>query len=91
MKVTGSNGNWFKVVSATGKTGWVSKNYLTAGAYATVTASSLNMRTGAGTGYGYIRSLSRGASVKVNSVTGNWAYITVGGKSGYVSLNYLSF
>ena len=32
-----------------------------------------------------------GDVVKVNSVAGNWAHITVGGRSGHVSVKYLSF
>ena len=91
VKVTGSNGNWFKVITPDGKSGWVSKSYLTAGAYATVTATTLNMRKGAGTGYAWVGSLNYGATVTVSSVSGNWAYVSVGGKSGYVSLNYLKF
>lgn len=91
VKVTGSNGNWFKVVTPDGKSGWVSKSYLTAGAYATVTATTLNMRKGAGTGYAWVGALKYGASVTVSSVSGNWAYVSGGGKSGYVSLNYLKF
>ena len=74
-----------------GVTGWVSKNYTTAGADAVVTASTLNMRSGAGTGYSVKRSLAYGTVVQVNSVTGNWANITVKGVSGYVSVNYLEF
>lgn len=91
VKVLESSGNWYKVSSFSGKTGWVSRNYLTAGAYASVTASSLNMRAGAGTGYSLVGSLNFGASVKVNSVSGNWAHISSGSRSGYVSLNYLKF
>ena len=91
FKVTGSSGNWFKIVAYNGISGWVSKNYTTAGANAIVTASSLNMRSGAGTGYGVVKSLAYGTEVKVNSITGNWAHITVGGRSGHVSAKYLQF
>lgn len=91
FKVTGSSGNWFNIKTFDGVTGWVSKNYATAGANAVVTASTLNMRSGAGTGYSVVRSLSYGTTVKVNSITGNWAHITVGSRSGHVSARYLSF
>lgn len=91
FKVTGSSGNWFRITAFNGISGWVSKNYTTAGANAIVTASSLNMRSGAGTGYGVVKSLAYGTEVKVNSITGNWAHITVGGRSGHVSAKYLQF
>jgi SH3-like domain-containing protein len=91
FRVTDTSGNWFEIKTFDGVTGWVSKNYTTAGADAVVTASTLNMRSGAGTGYSVKRSLSYGAVVKVNSVDGNWAHVTYKGVSGYVSLNYLSF
>jgi len=88
---TGSSGNWFKIKTFTGVTGWVSKTYAAAGATAKVTASSLNMRSKAGTSGSVIKSLGYGTRVTVNSVTGNWANITSGGKSGYVSMTYLAF
>lgn len=91
FKVTGSSGNWFKITTFSGISGWVSKNYTTAGASATITASKLNMRAGAGTSYNVVRTLSKGDTVKVNSITGSWAHITVGGRSGHVSVKYLSF
>ena len=91
FKVLGSSGNWFKIQTFGGITGWVSKNYTTAGASATITASRLNMRSGAGTSYSVVRTLSYGDTVKVNSITGNWAHITVNGRSGHVSAKYLRF
>lgn len=91
FKVVGSSGNWFKIQTFSGVSGWVSKNYATAGADATITASKLNMRSGAGTSYGVVRTLSYGTTVKVNSITGNWAHITVDGRSGHVSAKYLKF
>lgn len=91
FKVVGTSGNWFKIETFDGVSGWVSKNYTTAGADAVITASKLNMRSGAGTGYGVKRTLARGTVVKVNSITGNWAHITVNGVSGHVSAKYLEF
>ena len=92
FRVTASSGNWYKIQTlAGGVTGWVSRTYSAAGATATVTAKSLNMRSspsGSGT---FIRSLASGAKVNVTSVTGNWARITYGGRTGYVSMSYLRF
>ena len=33
--------------------------------------------------------LKKGTWVKIEKITGNWAYVTVGGKQGYVSLTYI--
>ena len=90
FKVTGSSGNWYKIQTFSGVTGWVSKTYSASGATATVTAGSLNMRVKASASAGIVRTLSYGAKVSVSSVTGNWAKVTYGGTTGYVSLNYLN-
>lgn len=90
FKVTGSSGNWFKIQTFNGITGWVSKNYSASGATGTVTAGSLNMRASASTSGKIVRSLGKGAKVTVTAVTGNWAKVTYSGSSGYVSLNHLS-
>ena len=92
FRVIGSSGNWFHIRTLTGSiSGWVSKTYSAAGTTATVTAGSLNMRTTAGTSGSVIRSLASGAKVTVHSITGNWARVSYGGKTGYVSMNYLRF
>ena len=91
FKVLDTSGNWLKIKTFDGTSGWVSKNYVAATADAVITASKLNMRSGAGTGYSVKRSLSYGTIVKVNSINGNWAHVTVNGVSGHVSVNYLEF
>lgn len=92
FRVLGSSGNWFRISTLTGNiTGWVSKTYTAAGATATVTAGSLNMRASASSSGRYIKSLPAGARVNVLSVTGNWARVTHGGNTGYVSMSYLRF
>ena len=92
FRVLGSSGNWFRISTLTGNiTGWVSKTYTAAGATATVTAGSLNMRASASSSGRYIKSLPYGARVNVLSVTGNWARVTHGGNTGYVSMSYLRF
>lgn len=90
FQVIGTSGNWYHIRTFDGVTGWVSRSYTAADATATVTASSLNMRSRASTSGSIVKSLSYGAKVTVKSVTGNWARVTSGGSTGYVSLNYLS-
>lgn len=60
----------------------------------TITASSLNVRAGAGTSYGTITTLKKGTSVTITGTSGSWYQISVniGGtaKTGYVSKSYVS-
>ena len=55
-----------------------------------VTASSLNVRSGAGTSYSVVGSLSRGASVSVYSTSGNWSQIAYNSGKAWVCNDYLS-
>ena len=88
LAVIGKSGDWYKVQTSGGKVGYISATYVSFGLNASTTAN-VNFRKGAGTGYGIIRSLSKGSSVVVHSVSGNWANVTAGGTRGYVSVNYL--
>lgn len=56
-----------------------------------VTATSLNVRKGAGTAYGKLGVLKKGDAVQVLSVSGGWAKIAYGNAAGYVSAGYLSY
>ena len=55
-----------------------------------VTGSSVNMRTGPGTGYSIKRSLVRNTAFRVTGQSGNWYQIKTLGKgyTGYISKNY---
>lgn len=53
-------------------------------------ASSLNVRSGPGTNYSIVGSLSNGTTVQVYSVHGNWVYMKAGKVTGYVSGQYLA-
>lgn len=89
--VLDSSGNWYKIKTLSGYTGWVSKTYAKKTATAKVTASSLNVRKGPGTSSAILGSLKRNTKVTVKYTSGNWAYITSGKLTGYVSMNYLKF
>jgi cell wall-associated NlpC family hydrolase len=94
---------WYKV-QYNGTTGYMSADYLTVVAadgttttaaaddtvYAQVTASSLNVRSGAGTGYSKVTQLSRGAVVTVLETLDGWTKISTGATTGYVSSEYLT-
>ncbi|WP_325947122.1 SH3 domain-containing protein [Heyndrickxia sporothermodurans] len=55
-----------------------------------VTASTLNVRTGAGTKYKVVTTIKKNQSVKVTQTKGSWDKVTVGGKIGWASNTYLT-
>ena len=87
------SGNWYKIKTFKGVTGWVSKNYLAKNctAHVKTNGGNLNVRKGPGTSKAVLGSLANGAKVTVKSVSGNWAYLTGGGLTGWCSMNYLKF
>ena len=54
-----------------------------------VTGSRVNFRTGPGTNYSIIKSLSKGTNVGVISKSNGWSKINYNGKIGYMSSSYL--
>ena len=97
-----SNG-WHKIKASNGKIGWVSGDYIkvssgstsqpsTSTTKATVTATSLNVRSGAGTSYSVITKLPKGTVVDVlESASNGWKKIkTSGGTTGWASGDYLT-
>ena len=57
--------------------------------YVSTFSSNLNVRSGAGTSYSVITSISKGTAVTVTKTSGNWSYIT-SPAVGWVSSQYLS-
>ncbi len=91
LKIYGSEGNWYKVVTKGGLVGYISKSYATTGAPATTTAN-LNVRQGAGSGTPRITTLAKGTQVTILTVDGNWCKIRYGKSStGYVSIRFLNY
>ena len=86
-----TSGSWYRIKTFGGVIGWASRNYLKITSTAKVTASALTVRKGGGTSSAILGSLKRGTKVTVKYTSGNWAYITSGRLTGYVSLNYLQF
>lgn len=89
------SGSWWKVEYAKDRYGYCHADYIqtTSGSTVKVNISSgyLNVRSGAGTNYRKIASLSKGETVIVLSTHGSWSRILFHGtKTGYVSSQYLS-
>ena len=94
VEVISESNGWSKI-KYNGSVGYVSSKYLTTSSTANtttkyVTASSLNVRSGAGTNYSVLGSLSKGSKVEVISESNGWSKINYNGSVGYVSSQYLS-
>ena len=98
--VTGQSGSWYKI-DYNGKTGYISSTYLSVSgttnpppAVRTGTVinctTSVNVRSGAGTGYAILGSAKKGATYTVTGQSGSWYKIDFNGKTGYISSTYLS-
>jgi SH3-like domain-containing protein len=88
-------GDWWRIEYGKGLYGYCSASYLTPVSSNAVTVStnsgSLNVRTGPGTQYAKAASLYKGEVVLRLSTEGSWSRILYhGGKTGYVSSQYLS-
>lgn len=96
VTVMGENGSFY-LVSKNGTEGYIHKNYIkksggssSTTTKATVTASVLNMRSGAGTGYGIVTALKKGTKVTVVSTSNSgWWKVKYGSYSGYMASKYL--
>lgn len=89
------SGSWWYVEYASGKYGYCHADYITVvdGTPVTVAtqSGSLNVRSGAGTSYTKVASLSKGEIVLQLSTANGWSRVLYHGtKTGYVSAQYLS-
>ena len=87
---------WYKV-GYDGKTGYMSADYVNArtsasdlSGYGRVTADALNMRTGPGSGYGVVRTVSNGEYVSLSGFENGWYKVSYSGSTGYMSGDYLT-
>ncbi len=100
VEILGTSGKWYKIKSGS-LTGYVHSDYVSVGSQppaqenpspsktGTVTASSLNVRSGAGTNYKVIGGLKRNAVVEILSTSGKWYKIKSGSLTGYVHSDYI--
>jgi uncharacterized protein YgiM (DUF1202 family) len=88
-------GSWWRVEYASGVYGYAHSAYISpvSGSYAAYVATEgdrLNVRSGAGTGYGITGKLNNGTGIVVLSNSGSWLKILYNGVStGYVSAAYV--
>ena len=89
------SGSWWKVEYGPGRYGYCHSDYISVLSGSPMSVStqtgSLNVRSGPGTGYGKVGSISRGMTVLVLSSSNGWSHILYNGtQTGYVSAQYLS-
>jgi peptidoglycan/xylan/chitin deacetylase (PgdA/CDA1 family) len=91
VSVDSYSGNWAHATYGS-YVGYASNTYLASlsGGTAMVTTANLNFRTGPGTGYSIIMVIPKGSQVMVDSTSGGWAHASYSGRTGYLSMTYLS-
>lgn len=105
VQVVGELQNWYKI-SYKGQTAYVSKDYVSHGQDQTALQSlqtvdpngnyivdvpSLRIRTGAAIYHPVIGGVTQGEALKVTGIENGWYKIDRGGKTGYVSAQYVKF
>jgi len=95
VTLLGKTGSWWQVEYGKGRMGYCHGDYIRTvsaqEAIVRLSSGSLNVRSGAGTSYAKVGSLTKGETVLVLSDSGQWSRILYHGtKTGYVSNRYLS-
>lgn len=96
MSVLGSVKDWYKV-SYNGKTGYISAQYMritpddgySTAKSGTVSGSGVRMRMGPSTDFASLGTFNKGTDVKVSGKTGSWYEVSINGKYGYMSADYI--
>ena len=104
VSIKGETAGWYNI-NFHGHNAYVSKEYIQKGEAHTPASltqartsgtgkvvnvsSSLNIRSGAGTNYSIVGSLSNGATVNIIEKSGSWYHINHNGVTGYVSGEYI--
>lgn len=95
VTLVSKSGSWWKVEYARGEYGYCHADYITIVEGTPVTvqtkSGSLNVRSGPGTSYQKVASLSKGETVILLPGSGSWSRVLYHGtRTGYVSAQYLS-
>jgi len=95
ITLLGKSGSWWKVEYDAGSTGYCYASYIdevsgSCAAYVNLASGSVNVRSGAGTGYSVKTTLAKDTAVVVISASGGFSRILYNGIStGYVSSSYI--
>jgi len=101
VTVLKTSGSWCQI-RVSNVTGWVSSEHLevslnssnsggssTANKTGVITATSLNIRSGAGINYDKVGTVLKGAKVTILKTSGSWCQIKVNSVTGWVSSEYV--
>ncbi len=87
LRVYNEENNWLKISNSSEH--WVSERYTDEVRKATVTATTLNVRSGDGTNYPKVGSFNEGEEIFVSQIKGDWCKVSSDNK--WVSKQYLKF
>ncbi len=87
LRVYDEQNNWYKISNS--QSHWVSGRYTNEVKRATVNASSLNVRSGGGTHFPKVGSVTKGEEVFIIKEVNNWCQISM--EDRWVSKDYLNF
>jgi len=85
--VYGQQNNWYKISNS--QSHWVSARYTDKVKRATVSATFLNVRSGAGINFPKVGSITKGEEVFISKEVNNWCQIIM--EERWVSKDYLKF
>lgn len=97
LTVKERNKDWVRVQTRDGQTGWIASWFTsatktttnTSATQATVTATSLRVRSGPDTSYDVVGNVNKGDRLTIETKEGNWAQISYSTVDGWVSLDYI--
>lgn len=98
VNIIESKNGWYKIKTSNGKIGWVSGDYIkidnvsntTSPKVKVVTATVLNIRSGAGTNYSIVTKVNKGDKLTILESRNGWSKVkTANGKTGWASNDYL--
>ena len=90
VEILSSSDGWYKIAYDDNKIGWSSDDYISKNKIGKVTATSLNVRSGASTSYSVIGKVTKGEEVKILSSNNGWYKIEYSNTTGWVSKDYIS-
>ena len=101
VNILETKNGWYKVELSNGKTGWASADYISKGNSSStgtatsgkgiVTASTLNIRSGAGTNYSVVTKAYKNDKVDLLETKSGWYKVKLSnGKTGWASGEYIS-
>lgn len=85
VTVNGRSGNWWQI-SVNNVNGYCSSDFLSVSGVVSGTGIGLNVRSGPGTNYGVVSSLSDGAQVNIVGINNDWYKIS----NGWVSSQFIA-